>query len=420
MENFIQSACDARLIPGAVVFATDRTGRLDYRNVFGSHSLEDPTTYTPLAFDSTVWFASCTKLITSIAAMQCVERGLVSLDEDVRALAPELDDLEVLRGGENGTIASRTKNTTPITLRQLLSHSSGFAYEFNSPTLQAWRNETPESERPTPTSVRKRFLHPLLYEPGTSWSYGPSTDWAGVVVERVTGSTLQDYIVKNIFDPLDIKNLTFFLATRPDLQAKRAVMSWRTEEAEAVHSQHKQPCFEPDFEDASGGGGIFGAPGEYMKVLCALLLATGQSASDAESYPPAQLLRRSTANALFEPQLGENGRKALQGVSEIPRLNEMLGGMPPKTRKDWGLGGLVVLDDLPGWRNKGTLTWGGTPNLTWWIDRTAGICGLYSSQIMPIGDAKSNEMVHAFEKDMYRRLAELNKGSERVDSPLDG
>lgn len=157
--------------------------------------------------------------------------------------------------------------------------------------------------------------------------------------------------------------MTFFLGTRPDLQAKRATMSWRTEQPAAVHSD-LQPAYEPDLEDCTGGGGVYTHPSEFFKILKALLRATDPSTVDQDP-PAAHLLRRSTALAMFEPSLSNVPRDTLMRVTEIPRFNHMMGNMPIGTPKDHTVGGLLVQKDLPGWRSKGTLTWGGTPNLTW-------------------------------------------------------
>jgi CubicO group peptidase (beta-lactamase class C family) len=82
--------------------------------------------------------------------------------------------------------------------RQLLTHTSGFSYGFKEPILQQWRKSQPQAQRQSFTTLRSRFLHPLLSEPGANWSYGPSVDWAGVVVERLTQITLQEYIRQHI------------------------------------------------------------------------------------------------------------------------------------------------------------------------------------------------------------------------------
>ncbi|KAI0912699.1 beta-lactamase/transpeptidase-like protein [Ustulina deusta] len=410
LEDAFDAACSAREIPGVALLAFNKKDNLSYSKAFGVGSLQEPLDQKRLDVDSTMYIASCTKLMTSIAAMQCVERGLVTLDEDVRPVLHELQDIDIIKkdGGHKDKLLT-SKNVSPITLRQLLTHTSGFSYEFNEPIIQSWRRQQPESLRRSPTSLRGRFLHPLVFEPGSSWSYGPSTDWAGVLVERLSGFNLQDYMSQNIWKPLGITSMTFFLSTRPDMQSRVAHMTWRklndnpSEPPPPVVHAELQPILNPDIEDCLGGGGIFASPADYLKVLRALLLASDASASDASPVPPTQLLRRSTVDAMFTPQLNEPARKALQAVSEIPRLNLMMGGMPTTTRKDWGLGGLLVMDDLPSWRRRGTLTWGGTPNLTWWIDREAGLCGLYAGQLMPLGDEKSVEMTQLFEREMYAR-----------------
>lgn len=197
---------------------------------------------------------------------------------------------------------------------------------------------------------------------GTSWSYGPSIDWAGVLVERVTGLSLENYMSDNIWRPLAIKDMTFFLSRRPDMQARATEMSWRdpSEDPEIqgrpVKYAPMQPVLNKDMEDCQGGGGIYASPSEFFKIVHALLLG-----DDGK----AQLLRKTTIDSMFEPQLGHSSRKTLHAVSENPWFNRMMGGMPSGSRKDWGLGGLLILDTLPGWRRAGTMTWGGTPNLTW-------------------------------------------------------
>ena len=87
----------------------------------------------------------------------------------------------------------------------------------------------------------------------------------------------------------------------------------------------------------------------------------------------------------------------------VPEFNQMVGNLPQDVSKDWGLGGMLIEGDFPGWRSKGTMSWGGMPNLIWFIDPKVGICGLYASQILPPGDLKSVEMSTMFEKEMYAR-----------------
>jgi CubicO group peptidase (beta-lactamase class C family) len=143
--------------------------------------------------------------------------------------------------------------------------------------------------------------------------------------------------------------------------------------------------------DAMGGGRIYATPAEYMKVLHAVLRNDGT------------LLNRETVEDMFRPQLSGQSRAALLKVMRFPEVNVMNGGLPEGTKRDWGLGGLLVMQDLEEWRSKGTMTWGWMPNLAWRIDREVSICGLYASQILPPGDPKSVEVSALFEKMMYER-----------------
>ncbi|KAM0253668.1 hypothetical protein ACHAQJ_007180 [Trichoderma viride] len=358
--------------------------------------------------------------------MQCVERDLVTLDGDVRSVLHELQDLDIIGSDENGNFVTKGKNTTAITLRQLLTHTSGFAYEFNNPLLQQWRKQQPENEHRSSTTIPSRFITLIKWLmtltiplTGTDWSYGPSIDWVGVLIERITQLNLQDYMKQYIWEPLGITDMTFFLSTRLDLRSRLAYMSFRSQDTvdsdittariNPVKLAESQPALEPDLEDAEGGSSIYTSPVEYFKVVRALLFAISDSASDAISIPPAQLLRRSTANAMFAPQLAPASRSRFQEFSEHPHFNLMMGGLPIGTSVDHGLAGLIIAEDLPGWRHRGTMSWSGTPNLFWWIDRDAGLCGLYASQLLPIGDAKSIEMAQFFEKEIYALHAAASK-----------
>lgn len=203
--------------------------------------------------------------------------------------------------------------------------------------------------------------------------------------------------------------MTFFLSQRPDLHDRIMHMSFRVSAEDSVtHADAvMQICFQPDMKDALGGEGMFTSATSYLKVLQALLRATGASASDANPPPPTQLVRKSTATAIFEPQLHPTAVATIQTVCQNPWMNRIMGNMPVETHKNWGLGGLLCLDDLHDWRKKGTMSWGGFPNLSWWIDCEAGLCGIFATQLLPAGDEKTVEMIDLFQKTMYKRLAAI-------------
>lgn len=135
----------------------------------------------PISPDATFWMASCTKLLGTIAALQCVERGQISLDEPVRTILPELKEPErFLSPAGNGDGASpdltTVKTSNEITLRQLLCHTSGISYDIFTPILMAWRASRKEGPQSLGGSVADAHSCPLVFEPGEGWAYSGGID----------------------------------------------------------------------------------------------------------------------------------------------------------------------------------------------------------------------------------------------------
>ena len=390
MEQAFEAACAAYEIPNAVLLATDREGKFTYAKTFGSLSLKDDAPAVKL--DSPMWIASCTKLITTISCLQCVEKGQLTLDDDLSTLLPELKDINIITAYDESGNPTLVKAKNKITLRLLLTHSAGMVYDLFSPPMMKWRKYNGQRIAPG-TTIRERYLNPLLYEPGTNWEYSPGIDFAGLCVERATGKSLQDHMEENIFRVLGIKDMTFFPDEREDLKERMPTMSWR--DATTGKATHERPTAEgvPAAQptEAMGGGGITASPTEYIKILHALLKNDGT------------LLKKKTVDMMFQPHLTPESKEGFMKLLAVPEFNQMVGNLPQDVSKDWGLGGMLIEGDFPGWRSKGTMSWGGMPNLIWFIDPKVGICGLYASQILPPGDLKSVEMSTMFEKEMYAR-----------------
>ncbi|KAG9195851.1 hypothetical protein G6011_00972 [Alternaria panax] len=231
-ETAIQDAVAVQEIPGCALAATSRDESFTYNKAFGRTSM-DISRAKPFDLDTMMWVASCTKLMTSICAMQLVESGKITLDEPVYRVVPELENFKVLTGFTDEGAPIEEKHKAPITLRNLLTHSSGLVYEaMGHPLATAYLKY--HKKRPSSSGkLLERFNFPLMFEPGSSWTYGPGIDYAGLVVERISGLTLEDYMKKNLWVPLGITDITFFPSTRPDLAARMADMSERTETGKA-------------------------------------------------------------------------------------------------------------------------------------------------------------------------------------------
>ena len=220
IETVFHAAIEAGKINGAVICATNTKGHFDYNKALGARTLLSGEK-VPQKCNDVLFLASATKLITTIATLQCVEKGLLSLTEDLSSLAPALAAKQVITGfSEDGETTLLEPAIRPITLEMLLTHSSGTAYDFTSPLLVEWRQKFDSARDSSPRPVEEAFRYPLSFQPGSSWMYGVGLDWAGKVVEWVTGGTLGDHVRQSICDPLGITDAQFYPVTREDLRSR--------------------------------------------------------------------------------------------------------------------------------------------------------------------------------------------------------
>ncbi|KAJ2986173.1 hypothetical protein NUW58_g5152 [Xylaria curta] len=401
-EEAVEVASASEEIPGAVLLATDKYGKLNYGAAFGKRSVRAGADQSALRLDSVMWIASCTKVVTALAALQCCERGLLTLDGPIYDVLPEFRGLPIIkRFNEDGSPVLEP-HMKPLTLRHMLSHSSGIAYDETHPKLMAWH----KWHRTLPNrlnTVEGRYSYPLVFEPGDSWCYGAGVDWAGVAVERVNGGiSLQRYFEENIFCKVGAHDIAFsnYMYTRPDLQARVVDTSKRDPKnpKRATRSnakpQHNERggCF--------GGLGLFASPVEYLKIIKGILT------TDEDQ----RLLSTKGVDEFFRPCLGEKAKAALHKVLLVEENQVGMGNIPTSVTKNHGLGGIINEGDIPGGRRAGAMTWSGLPNLTWasFVDRTAGLCGFYAGQLYPAGDAKVGELLGMFEQGIYEMHSKIS------------
>jgi len=278
--------------PGLVFTAVDKFGNTLVEHAAGNLGIDSSG---PMDKDSTVfWIASCTKLVTAIAVMQLVEQGKVPLDdaEFVKKIAPEIKDKKVYADGV--TPAEQEK---AVTVRMLLSHTAGFAYGFLDPRIGG----NIEGR----TGNKDDILNAkLLNQPGSMWEYGVNIDWAGIILERVTGQSLGEYFAEHIFKPLGIQSegATFF--PTKDVQRDLAHMHQRGADGKLKEREHlfQGPLnvgakAQQDESLQSGGAGLFAKPREYIKILAAVL-NDGKSAQTG-----FQLLKKETVDLMWENQI---------------------------------------------------------------------------------------------------------------------
>lgn len=393
LERRLQELVDTRQIPNASLYASDATGSFAYHSIFGTTS---PTPGSdPLTEDVHLWAASSTKLLVSIALMRLVEEGHLALDDTVDALLPELDALRVLTT-TSGPPWEYRDPAGKMTYRMLLSHTSGLTYYFHHPHLIAWRRDHPVDGR---EDVAHRFNAPLLYDPGQGWEYSCGLDWAGLAVERVTGSTLSAYL-NRILEPAGVApdDITFFPLAKPDI--KVATMAQRTAgdggDGGGVSFAAGDEGIPPmpktaDERFCYGGHGGFVRGGAYLKVLRSLLAGDGR------------LLSPAAAEEMLRPQLDAVQRDAINnGLMYLaPAFERTAARGVRRGTMDHCLCGNVDVEGQPWGRGKGTVMWGGAPNIKWFLDREKGLCGFFGAVMLPSGDPTYVDVEVEFEKAVY-------------------
>ena len=219
------------------------------------------------------------------------------------------------------------------------------------PLVKAWQGErgvAPAQGR----TVEERFSYPLTFEPGSAWAYGGGIDWAGKIVERLVGETLETYMQKRIWQPLDIKDITFWPMKNPAFQARMVDYSPLDPKGRGLACSGGLD-FQGEATDCMGGQGGYASPLDYVKILQSVL------ANDEK------LLKKATVEDMFRPHLTEGSKSAMQALMSSPEGSPMSPLTPRDAERDFGLGGLFIEQDIPGSFGKGTLTWTGGLNSAW-------------------------------------------------------
>jgi CubicO group peptidase (beta-lactamase class C family) len=382
IDGLLGRAADEGALPGVAAIEGDRDGAL-YEGAFGVVSVDGGA---PVAPDTMFWIASMTKSIVSVGALQLVEQGDLELDQPAAEVVPELGRLQVLEGFDGDEPRLRPP-ARPVTIRNLLTHTSGLSYWWANADLMRYHRIT---GTPTLDSGRLAALEvPLVADPGTRWEYGTSHDWLGRVVETVSGQDLERYCREGIFDPLAMKDATF----DPDDERRARLMSLhaRTPEGGLVPISAARP---PNPEFWSGGAGAYATAPDYLRFTRALLRG---GELDGE-----RILRPETLELMLTNQLGEVELPAAIPTA-LPELTNEIPFFP--ISQGWGLGIHLVLESLPGMRSSGTAGWAGLSNCFYWIDRAAGVTGVFLTQVLPAFDARVVETAFGFEAGVYEAVA---------------
>ena len=383
IDRVLQAAVDDGRVPGVVALAADSSGPI-YQGAFGRRSLAGTA---PMSLDTMFHIASMTKAVTGVAAMQCVERGQLALDQPAGEILPELAEPQVLEGfdaaGEPKLRPARGK----ITLRNLLTHTAGFVYpvwnQLNARYCQS-------KQVPSILSGKRAALDvPLAFEPGERWEYGINIDWAGLMVEKVSGQDLETFMRANIFAPLGMHDTSFVLnggqtARLVDVHARRPDGSLTVLPAEPP----------PQLEFHPGGGGLSSTGTDYLAFL-RMLLHGGE-------LNGARVLKPETVAMMQQNHIGGRNVENMQTV--MPELSNDVALFPDMGQK-WGLTWLINTDDKPARRSAGSVAWAGIFNTYYWLDPKRQVTGVIMTQILPFADPIVLQLLTDFETAVYKETA---------------
>lgn len=378
IDDILQSAVADGAVPGVVAMVADRDGPI-YEGAAGERTLGGGV---PMTTDTVGWIASMTKAITSVAAVQLVEQGRLSLDAPAAAVVPAIGEAKVLEGFDAAGQPLLRPPRRPITLRHLLTHSAGFSYEIWNTDMQ--KVQAALGIPSVTTCERKALTLPMIADPGERWEYGINIDWAGQMVEAVSGLTLGEYMRRHLFEPLGMRSTAFRIS--PDMRARLAGAHLRGPDGKLAPFPFEIPQ-DPEFE--MGGGGLYGTMGDYLRFT-RMVLNGGQL--DGE-----RVLRPETVELLKLNHMGNCQVTNLKAA--IPLTNDA--EFFPGVRKSWSLAFQVNDAPAPTGRPAGGLMWAGLANSYYWIDPVNGLCGTYMTQIFPFADTGSLPVFLEVEKAVY-------------------
>lgn len=372
-------------VPGVVAGLTDRSG-VRFLEAAGKRSLG---TGVDMTTDSVFAIFSTTKAITGTTALQLVESGDLDLDAPAEEYAPGLAGTQVLDGFDSDGKPVLRAPKREITTRHLLLHTAGFGYDFFNENYN--RLATEHGQPSVITSSRASIETPTLFDPGEQWEYGSNIDWAGQVVEGITGKRLGEVMQERVFTPLGMVDTAFVMT---DSMAERRA-SIHQREADGSLTPVDDLILPQDPEVHMGGHALYSTVQDYLTFQRLWL-------NDGRSDSGEQVLRPETVEWAVKNDLGDLTVKMLPGV--IPSLSNDAEFFPGQS-KSWSYTFMVNDQQAPTGRPAGSIGWAGLTNLYYWIDRRNGIAGYWATQILPFADAGSFTGYMDFETATYNALS---------------
>ncbi len=384
LSSFLAETVNRGDVPGVVVLVT-APDRVLYHEAFGKMNVAQAV---EMRKDAIFRIASMTKAITSVAAMMLVEEGKLHLEDHVSKYLPEFQSRQVIRRLDlsAGTYETRPA-TRPITIRQLLTHTSGIGYSWSDPGLALIEKLTGKT---SPADL------PLVNEPGDQWTYGASTRVVGDVVAKLSGKPLEAFFEDRIFRPLGMPDTGYVI---PPAKNARVVTLHQKKDGRLTES----PNPENITAEPRGDGRLFSTASDYCRFV-QMILNHGQLGN-------ARLLKPATVREMGSNQTGKI--KARLQPNANPDYSKRF---PLGAGEDvWGLGFQLASPAKPdpAMRRPGSMSWAGINNTFFWIDPQEEIGVIVLMQMLPFYDEAALGVLQGVETRVYQHLQTSEPASGR-------
>ncbi len=369
LARYSSDAVRRGLVSGVVTLVLNRDGIL-YENATGKR---DVAHNASLNMDAIFRIASMTKPITTVAMLMLIEEGKATLDDPVEKYLPAFANRPVLVEKTHATRPAKR----PITIRHLLSHTSGLGYAFSDPTVLQLVNATMRSETDLP----------LLHDPGEKWTYSPATYVAGKVVEKISGQPLDVFLRTRIFEPLKMVDTAHKV---PASKAPRVITIHYRQGAKLVEAPNEAV----QESVVRGDSGLYSTARDYNRFLRMLL--NGGTLEDAKILSPQSVAM------MGQNQIGEIFIRTQPDALPVSTRPFPIGAGKDK----FGLGFQIQSAGiaLAKFRSPGSLSWAGIYNTHFWIDPQREIAAIVLMQMLPFYDDGAIKVLRDIEEVIYRNL----------------
>lgn len=383
ISDWMQGYVDRKQYPGCSVLIAQGGTEVYYAQA----GARDVASGLPWQRDTVARIFSMTKPVTSLALMLLVERGQVHLDAPVSDFIPEFADATCLV--PDASDLSQTEPCAAPTLHQLLVHTSGLSYSFNPgpvpKAMQDGKLDFAPGARTLADTAKELARLPLAFRPGTRWEYSVGIDIIGRVIEVISGQSLAEFLEKEIFDPLGMNETRFrvpsgvgdrFASLYTPLAGEAFDLNAKSKGGESLRrTDHADGSAYHTTNMQSGGGGLVGTIGDYLKF--------------------AEMLRTGGKELISPRTLSFMMRNHLAG--DIASMGPASFAEQPMDGMGFGIGGAVVLEPararVPG--SVGDFSWGGMASTFFWVDPVYDLSVLFFTQLAPSSSYPSRSQLKA-------------------------